>query len=269
MELKDEILSELENNEYISGEELAEKLFVSRNSVWKAVNKLRNEGYEIEAVTNKGYCLKGDINKISAGSIKKNLERPLEFYILDEVDSTNNYARELALKGKSDLVVISETQNGGKGRLGRKFYSPKGAGLYMSLLCRPKMNVELAPLITSYTAVAVALAIDKLSGKETQTKWVNDIFMNGKKICGILTEAGFDFEGGTIDYAIIGIGVNALGLEFPDEIKDIASSVEKESGIKISRNELAAEILNNLKDMEEEIKTKKYLEIYRKKSFSE
>ena len=266
MELKDEVLSELENNEYISGEALAEKLFVSRNSVWKAVNKLRNEGYEIEAVTNKGYCLKGDINKISAGSIKKNLERPLEFYILDEVDSTNNYARELALKGKSDLVVISETQNGGKGRLGRKFYSPKGAGLYMSLLCRPKMNVELAPLITSYTAVAVALAIDKLSGKETQIKWVNDIFMNGKKICGILTEAGFDFEGGTIDYAIIGIGVNALGLEFPDEIKDIASSVEKESGIKISRIELAAEILNNLKDMEEEIKNKKYLDIYRKKS---
>ena len=266
MELKDEILSELENNEYISGETLAEKLFVSRNSVWKAVNKLRNEGYEIEAVTNKGYCFKGDINKISAGSIKKNLERPLEFYILDEVDSTNNYARELALKGKSDLVVISETQNGGKGRLGRKFYSPKGAGLYMSLLCRPKINVELAPLITSYTAVAVALAIDKLSGKETQIKWVNDIFMNGKKICGILTEAGFDFEGGTIDYAIIGIGVNALGLEFPDEIKDIASSVEKESGIKISRNELAAEILNNLKDMEEEIKNKKYLDIYRKKS---
>lgn len=266
MELKDEVLSELENNEYISGEALAEKLFVSRNSVWKAVNKLRKEGYEIEAVTNKGYCLKGDINKISVGSIKKNLERPLEFYILDEVDSTNNYARELALKGKSDLVVISETQNGGKGRLGRKFYSPKGAGLYMSLLCRPKMNVELAPLITSYTAVAVALAIDKLSGKETQIKWVNDIFMNGKKICGILTEAGFDFEGGTIDYAIIGIGVNALGLEFPDEIKDIASSVEKESGIKISRNELAAEILNNLKDMEEEIKTKKYLDIYRKKS---
>ena len=266
MELKDEILSELENNEYISGEALAEKLFVSRNGIWKAVNKLRKEGYEIEAVTNKGYCLKGDINKISVGSIKKNLERPLEFYILDEVDSTNNYARELALKGKSDLVVISETQNGGKGRLGRKFYSPKGAGLYMSLLCRPKMNVELAPLITSYTAVAVALAIDKLSGKETQIKWVNDIFMNGKKICGILTEAGFDFEGGTIDYAIIGIGVNALGLEFPDEIKDIASSVEKESGIKISRNELAAEILNNLKDMEEEIKTKKYLDIYRKKS---
>ena len=243
MELKDEVLSELENNEYISGEALAEKLFVSRNSVWKAVNKLRKEGYEIEAVTNKGYCLKGDINKISAGSIKKNLERPLEFYILDEVDSTNNYARELALKGKSDLVVISETQNGGKGRLGRKFYSPKGAGLYMSLLCRPKMNVELAPLITSYTAVAVALAIDKLSGKETQIKWVNDIFMNGKKICGILTEAGFDFEGGTIDYAIIGIGVNALGLEFPDEIKDKATSIFIETGEKFKRSPIAKSVL--------------------------
>ena len=269
MELKDEVLCELEKNEYISGETLAEKLYVSRNSIWKAVNKLRKEGYEIEAVTNKGYCLKGDMNsmnKLSAGAIGKNLDRPLDIYILDEVDSTNNYARELALKGKSDLVVISETQNGGRGRLGRKFYSPKGTGLYMSLLCRPAINVELAPLITSYTAVAVAKAIDKLSGKETQIKWVNDIFMNDKKICGILTEAGFDFEGGSIDYAIIGIGVNALGLDFPDELKDIASSVEKESGVKLSRNELASEILNDLNGMTEGINNRKYLDIYRRKS---
>lgn len=266
MELKDEILSELEKNEYISGEALAEKLFVSRNSVWKAVNKLRNEGYDIEAVTNKGYRLKGDINKISAGAIKKNLNRPLDFYILDKVDSTNNYARELTLKGIREAVVISETQNGGKGRLGRKFYSPRGDGLYMSLLCRPNINVDLAPLITSYTAVAVAQAIDSLCGGRTEIKWVNDIFMNGKKICGILTEAGFDFEGGSVDYAIIGIGVNVLGKNFPDEIKDIASSVEMESGVKLSRNELAAEILNNLEKMSEGIADRNYLDIYRAKS---
>lgn len=266
MELKDQILCELEKNEYISGEALAEKLYVSRNGIWKAVNKLRKEGYEIEAVTNKGYCLKKEVNKISEGAIKKNLKKSFDFYILDEVDSTNNYAKELAIGGKDELIVISEMQNSGKGRLGRNFYSPKGNGLYMSLLCRPKINVEFAPLITSYTAVAVAQAIDKLSGRETQIKWVNDIFMNGKKICGILTEAGFDFEGGSIDYAIIGIGINVLGREFPDDIKNIATSIELESGLRLSRNELASEILNNLANMEKEIQEKIYLDLYRKKS---
>lgn len=267
MALKDDILSELMVNRFISGEELAEKYYVSRNSVWKAVKQLRDEGYEIEAVTNKGYCLKGDINKINAGSIRKRLKSEWSFEILPETDSTNNYAKELAITGKRNkTVVITEKQSGGKGRLGRPFYSPEGNGLYMSVLCRPEINVDCAPLITSFIAVAVAKAIEKLSGQDVNIKWVNDVYMNGKKICGILTEAGFDFEGGTVDYAVIGIGINVLGTDFPEELINIATSIEKETGLKISRNDLAAEVLNNLENMSCEIKNKKYLDIYREKS---
>lgn len=267
MALKDDILSELMVNRFISGEELAEKYYVSRNSVWKAVKQLRDEGYEIEAVTNKGYCLKGDINKINAGSIRKKLKSEWSFEILPETDSTNNYAKELAITGKRNkTVVITEKQSGGKGRLGRPFYSPEGNGLYMSVLFRPEINVDSATLITSFTAVAVAEAVEKLSGQDVNIKWVNDVYMNGKKICGILTEAGFDFEGGTVDYAVIGIGINVLGTDFPDELINIATSIEKETGLKISRNDLAAEVLNNLENMSNGIKDKKYLDIYRKKS---
>lgn len=267
MALKDDILSELISNDFVSGETIAEKYYVSRNGVWKAVKKLRDEGYDIEAVTNRGYRLKGDLNKISEGAIKKSADIGWKFVILDEVDSTNNYAKELAVAGeKENTVVIAEKQTGGRGRIGRPFYSPKGDGLYISILCRPKLSVDIAPLITSYTAVAVAKAVEKLCGHEVNIKWVNDIYMNGRKICGILTEAGFDFEGGMIDYAVIGIGVNVYGIDFPEEIKNIASSVEKETGKRISRNELAAEILNNLSKMPTEIVKKEYLDIYREKS---
>ena len=267
MALKDDILSELMISSFVSGEELAEKYYVSRNSVWKAVKQLRDEGFEIEAVTNRGYCLKGDINKITAGAIKKGLKSEWSFEILPETDSTNNYAKELAISGKRNrTVVITEKQNGGKGRLGRPFYSPEGNGLYMSVLCRPEINVDCAPLITSFTAVAVAKAIEKLSGQDVNIKWVNDVYMNGKKICGLRTDAGFDFEGGTVDYAVIGIGINVLGTDFPEELINIATSIEKETGLKISRNDLAAEVLNNLENMSCEIKNKKYLDTYRKKS---
>ncbi|MCD8037308.1 MAG: biotin--[acetyl-CoA-carboxylase] ligase [Clostridiales bacterium] len=267
MALKDDILSELTANGFVSGEYIAEKYFVSRNGVWKAVKKLRDEGYDIEAVTNKGYRLVSELNKISEGAIRSGLNSDWSFVILDEAVSTNNYAKELAVSGKKEnTAVIAETQSGGRGRLGRVFYSPKGDGLYMSLLVRPTMPVADATFITSYTAVAVAKAIEKLCGHEVNIKWVNDIYMNGKKVCGILTEAGFDFEGGTLDYAVIGIGINVLGGEFPDELKTIATSIEKESGEKVSRNALAAEIMNNLSNIAEGITSKEYLKIYRQKS---
>lgn len=268
MSLKEDILADLTENEFVSGEMMAEKYYVSRNSVWKAVKQLRDEGYNIEAITNKGYRLKMITNNISSAAIKKNAQADWKYVILEEVDSTNNYAKELVLNGeRKNTVVISESQTGGRGRIGRPFYSPKGNGLYMSILIYPKLNVEYAPLITSFTAVAVAKAIEKLTdGSSLNIKWVNDIYMNGKKICGILTEAGFDFEGGAIDYAVIGIGINVLGVDFPNEISNVATSIEKETGEKLSRNELAAEILNNLKNLQEAIKDKTYLDYYREKS---
>ena len=270
MALKDDILFELMISSFVSGEGLAEKYYVSRNSIWKAVKQLRDEGFEIEAVTNKGYCLKGDINKITAGAIKKGLKSEWSFEILPETDSTNNYAKELAISGKRNrTVVITEKQNGGKGRLGRPFYSPEGNGLYMSVLCRPEINVDCAPLITSFTAVAVAKAIEKLSGQDVNIKWVNDVYMNGKKICGILTEAVTDFESGSLQYAVMGLGVNISRPKggFPSEISDIASSLYSEEA---AGNELkcalAAEILNNFFDICERMSVEKLTEEY--KSYS-
>lgn len=268
MSLKESILAELIENEFISGESMAEKYYVSRNSIWKAVKLLRDEGYGIEAVTNKGYCLKNMTNNISSAMIKKQTKVEWDYVILNEVDSTNNYAKKLVVNGeRKNTVIIAESQTLGRGRIGRPFYSPKGAGLYMSILIYPSLNVGYAPLITSFTAVAVTKAIEKLTGCGMfKIKWVNDIYMNNKKLCGILTEAGFDFEGGAIDYAVIGIGINVLGCDFPEEIKNIATSIEKETGKIISRNELAAEILNNLSNLPEEIKDKSFLDDYRKKS---
>ena len=267
MALKDDILYEISSDKFVSGQEIADRYSVSRNGIWKTVKKLREEGYDIEAVTNKGYRLKGNINKMSETGIRKCLKGEWSIIILEETDSTNTYASSLALKGvRENTVVIAESQSGGRGRFNRRFHSPKGNGLYMSILFNPRIEMANAPLITSFTAVAVSKAIEKLCGKEVNIKWVNDIYMNGKKICGILTEAGFNFEYGTLDYAVVGIGINVNGDDFPDDIKLIASSVEKECGVSISRNELCAEILNNIIEIEDALKTKKYLDIYRKKS---
>ncbi|GFI62356.1 bifunctional ligase/repressor BirA [Clostridiales bacterium] len=267
MELKDSILSELMTSEFVSGENMAKKYFVSRNGIWKAVKKLREEGWDIEAVSNKGYCLKEKINKISEGAIKTRLNSQWEFTILKETDSTNNYAKEQASQNNSlKQAVIAEKQTQGRGRMGRAFYSPDGNGLYMSAIIRMKTDISLSPLITSYTAVAVANAVERLSGQETYIKWVNDIYMNGKKLCGILTEAVFDMEGGSIDYVVIGIGVNVLGTDFPMEIDAVATSIERETGKKLSRNDLAAEILNELDNIESGIKSREYMKIYRDKS---
>lgn len=268
MSLKDEVLTELSNNEYISGKEIAKRHFVSRNGVWKAIKSLREEGYDIEAVTNKGYCLKKMTEKINAAAVKSDCKDRWNVIVMEETDSTNNRAKEMAANGVNEKsVVISDSQTGGRGRIGRPFFSPKNRGLYMSILVRPKLSVDYAPLITSYTATAVSKAIEKLTGKEcTQIKWVNDIYINNKKICGILTEAGFDFEGGMLDYAVIGIGINVLGEEFPADIENIATSIEKETGVKLSRNALAAEILNNVYNIENDIHDKSFLEYYRKKS---
>lgn len=267
MTLKNDILYELSSNDYVSGQVLADKYSVSRNGIWKAIKKLKEEGYDINAVTNKGYRLNGSIDKMSEAGIKESLNCKWNIIILEETLSTNNYASELALNGtKENTVVIAESQSGGRGRFNRNFHSPKGKGLYMSIIFSPYIEMANAPLITSFTAVAVAKAIEKLCQKEVNIKWVNDIYMNGKKICGILTEAGFNFDCGTLDYAVVGIGINVKSDDFPENIKSIASSIENESGKVISRNELCAEILNNMREIEEELKTKEYLDIYREKS---
>lgn len=276
MNVKDKTLSVLENNKgnYISGADLAKELSVSRNAIWKAIKSLQNEGYNICAVTNKGYCLSSDTNILSSQSISKYLNKddsPFSVNVYKTINSTNAAIKELAINGeKEGTVIISEEQTEGRGRFGRKFYSPKGTGIYMSILLRPQMHASKAFLITAATAVAVAEAIEAVSNKEAKIKWVNDIYCNNKKVCGILTEASFDFESGITDYAVLGIGINVIIPKegFAEEIKDIASGIFEDeiSASTDIRSKLIAEVLEGFWNYYKHIEDKSFLESYKSRS---
>lgn len=189
-----------------------------------------------------------------------------EIIVFDTLSSTNTYAKELAAKGAANgTIVIAEYQTGGKGRLGRRFESPSGVGLYMSVIIRPVFDISLAPMITSAAAVAAAEAVEKLCGADICIKWVNDLYLNGRKICGILTEAALNPNLRKLDYAVIGIGINVRKCEFPDEIKDIATSIEAETGKIIDRNKLCGEILSRLEYYIMNIEKKSHLGEYRRR----
>lgn len=274
MELKQEILKILEENRgsSVNGAKIAEKLFVTRSAVWKAIKSLQKDGYQIVAVTNKGYCLLSNNDIISAESIKPYLKGDANNFILEvfqSVTSTNTLAKELAGKGaKEGTVIIAREQTEGRGRMGRTFYSPDATGIYFSVILRPKLTLEDSLLITTVAAVAVAKAIETVSEKEAKIKWVNDIFVEGKKVCGILTEASLNFESGSLDYAVVGIGINIVTDTFPEEIRHVAGSVfsEKPSDVSVT-SLLVAEILNNIASCMNSITDKKYLEDYRSRSF--
>ena len=274
MNLKEQVLSELEINrgKAISGTALAEKLFVSRGAVWKAVKSLRNDGYEISAVTNKGYSLSENSSILSKSGIMPFLnDKTKNSVILDirkSVTSTNTVLKEIAHNGeKQGYVLISESQTAGKGRLGRSFYSPNDTGIYMSILLRPKMTIEDSLLITTSAAVAVSRAIEKLCDRQAKIKWVNDVFVDGKKVCGILTESSLDFESGRLEYAIVGIGVNISTPKnnFPDEIKNTAGGFLDNIKGNV-RCRLIAEILNEFNSQIDNLSSKYYLNEYKRRS---
>lgn len=248
MTVKESLLQVLEKSEgkALSGQDLADNLGVSRTAIWKAMKKLTEQGFEIEAVRNRGYRLirAGDI--LSAEGIRSRLPAQLqdtEIVILKTIDSTNTYAKKIAADGaKSGTVVIAEEQTAGRGRRGHSFYSPDKKGLYMSIiLCGREFKSGL-DLFTVCAGCAVCTAIEKLAEKTPKIKWVNDIYLNGKKVCGILSEATADIESRSIDSVVVGIGINLTTENFPDEIKATAGSLEKN----ISRNVLAALVITEL-----------------------
>ena len=164
--------------------------------------------------------------------------------------STNTYAKELAQKGiQNGFVVLAGSQSGGRGRMGRSFYSPEDTGIYMSLVLRPEIKASDTVKITTFAAVCISDAIDSLYGTHSQIKWVNDIMIGGKKVCGILTEAEFDSARSIFDHIVLGIGINIKKVKFPSEIADIAGSIEEFSDKKCSKNELVAKILKNLSSL--------------------
>ena len=246
---------------YISGSALAEQLGVSRNAVWKAVKALESEGYIIESLTAKGYRLSGESNHLSAPLISAKVNASVlgsKIVVLDETDSTNNYAKKLtASEAPNGTVVIADMQTAGKGRLGRSFISPEGKGLYMSVILHPEFSINTAPLITSAAAVATAEAIESLCKTDVRIKWVNDLYINGKKIVGILTEASVDMEMRALDIAVIGIGINVLSAR--------ASSIQDETGVALNRNDLCAAVINYLDAHLIKIESREYLREYRRR----
>ena len=251
--LKDDVLKLLSReNGYFSGEAISRTLGVSRAAVNAAVKSLREDGYVIESSTNKGYLLSDTPDILSKGSIAALLpdDRGSSVHVFDSVDSTNNILKDLSSKGApSGTVVIADHQTGGKGRRGRSFTSPSGAGVYFSYLLRPKAGFDKISDLTSWTAVATADAIRNAYGLDSQIKWVNDLLMNRKKICGILTEVSVEGESGFIDTCIIGIGINVneCAEDFPSEISQIATSISLENGgKKFFRSKLAAELIRSM-----------------------
>lgn len=272
MPLKDKVLAVLEENKgkSVSGSNIARSVGMTRSAVWKAVKTLREEGYSICAVTNRGYCLSEESDFLSEQSIVPNLKTKAlgrKIDVFKTIDSTNNFAKSLAQLGAvHGTTVISEVQTQGKGRMGRDFYSPMGMGVYMSVILRPKLSVEHSLLITSCAAVAVAEAVEKVAGIDCRIKWVNDIYAGGKKLCGILTEASVDVEQGGLEYAIVGMGINVQNVTFPKNLADTATSVRLETDKPVSRSVLTAEILNCLEERLETIRDKSFLDEYRRRS---
>lgn len=276
MSIKTKILEILENSrgEYISGEELAQKLSVSRNAVWKAVKALQDEGYIINAATKKGYCMDNINDILSSQSISKYLHHSGSFFDIEvrkNVSSTNDVIKEMAAEGGQEgKVIVSESQTSGKGRSGRSFFSPYGTGIYMSILLRPEISASKAFLLTTSAAVAAAESIEHISGRGIMIKWVNDLYYKNKKICGILTEASVSMENSRLEYAVVGIGMNIYRptCDFPPDIAENVSSLYDTSEKVPSdiRSRITAETLERFMNFYRELDKKTFLEGYRKRS---
>lgn len=260
MTVKERVLILLEENKNttLSGEEIAKTLSCSRAAIWKAVRTLQSEGYNITGVNNKGYTLTSSPDVLSQAFIEDKLkEAGFDIPVITKsiVDSTNTQLKLMAGNGETrDIIMISEEQTAGKGRRGRSFFSPKNTGIYLSFLLHPNVPVYEAPVLTTMAATAEAIAIDNVlkqfdaSDSSAHIKWVNDIYMHGKKVSGILTEASTSIEDNSLEYAVLGIGINLYEPDdgFPEEIKNVAGSIFTDNLQRENlRNIMASELIIN------------------------
>lgn len=264
------LILEGQQGDFVSGEAIGEELNLTRAAIWRAVATLRKEGYKIESSTRMGYKLSDECDRLSAKGIKVLLAHPLEVLHYREVDSTNIVAKRLSLEGaKTPLVIVADSQSGGRGRGGKAFFSPPESGLYLSLLIRPNFTTTMALRITAAASIAASRAIEEISGKEIEIKWVNDLFFNGKKVCGILTEGVSGFESGKLESVVIGIGINFKTPQggFPDEIKEVATALYSDKVPQgVTKNRLAAKVIDNLLTLLAQLDSPQFMEEYRRRS---
>lgn len=273
-----DILKLLEQNEGkpVSGESIAKHFGITRGAVWKHIKNLKEEGYNINSASHRGYELRAGMEVLNSLDINKylhdkengyrgNIEIDIE--VRDEVSSTNLILKEKASNGeKEGKILIAKRQKIGRGRLGRKFFSPKN-GIYLSFILRPSLALKDSVYLTTIAAVAVVDAINDVTGKQVKIKWVNDIYLDGRKICGILTEGSTDLENGRLSYAVVGIGINISKPEnekIPDELKDIIGFLCEEEEIRDGlMNRLVAKIIKNYFNYYEALPSKDFMKKYR------
>jgi BirA family biotin operon repressor/biotin-[acetyl-CoA-carboxylase] ligase len=244
MSTKEEVLKFLISNSsnYTSGEAIANQLGKSRAAVWKAIKSLQTEGYAIDAVTNRGYRLNEENDLLNSSLVESKLNSNIKVIYYPSIDSTNTQAKRLIAEGESgNMLVIADEQTNGRGRQGKSFYSPALTGIYLTYVTHPMTALQNAVTATTAAAVAVCRAIEQLTDLKPKIKWVNDVYLADKKVCGILTEAVTDFETQTVTSVIIGIGMNIKTIHFPKDVEN-ASCL----GVDIKRADLIAAITNEL-----------------------
>ncbi|MBM7661278.1 BirA family biotin operon repressor/biotin-[acetyl-CoA-carboxylase] ligase [Bacillus mesophilus] len=243
------------NGEFVSGQQLSEVLGCSRTAVWKHIEDLRKEGYELEAIRRKGYRITTKPEKITSNEIQLGLKTKFlgrNIHYEETVTSTQKIAHKLAYDGANEgTIVVAEEQVAGRGRLDRSWHSPKYTGIWMSIILRPAIPLPQSPQLTLLAAVSIAQAIQEVTNLEPEIKWPNDILFDRKKAVGILTE--LQAESDRINSIIIGVGINVNQTEddFPDDIKDKATSLRIQSGKEINRSELIQTILEKLEKLYE------------------
>lgn len=249
---KQALLALLRRDGYVSGAELGQRLGVTRAAISKAVTALKRDGYNIESIPNRGHRLVAEPDLLTRVGIVEALgAHPWAgtVEVLPTVDSTNNYLKNCGASGaQHGTVAVADCQTGGRGRMGRSFISPSGSGVFLSVLLRPACPPQALMTLTAQAAVATRRAICAVTGVETGIKWVNDLVLNGKKLCGILTELSIEAESGLVAYAVVGVGVNcnldAAG--YPPELRETVGSLFSETGKRVDRNALAAAMIREL-----------------------
>lgn len=272
--IQDRILSVLRSGDVISGEELSRRFAISRTAVWKAVDALRRQGYAIEARTGSGYRLTGAPDALTEREIRNYLgeTRTVGRMLLcfDELDSTNTKAKQLALQGGEDgMVVTADCQTAGRGRMERSFQSPRGKGIYLSVLLKPDLPPERLMPVTAMAGVAVCRAVERVCQVRPGLKWPNDPVLGGRKLCGILTELAFEGESGRLQSLVTGIGINVSQRreDFSPEVAEMATSLVAALGRPVSRPVLAAALIEELDHLYDVLcagDLSEYLEEYRR-----